>query len=122
MCDIVAVGVDPTCQNNALCSNGSPRVLESSGSTGASDIGQPPRLLLLKVVCLVRCLCPYGRLSRSPTRRSMRAAFALPVLAVASRASIASHHMENVVKFVFQSCPHYWEPHAACAQTLISPG
>lgn len=40
-----------------------------SGSTGASDIGQPPRLLLLNVVCLVRRLCPYGRLSRSLTRR-----------------------------------------------------
>lgn len=45
----------------ALCSR-------ATRSTGGSDVGQSPRLLLLKVVCLVWCLCPYGRLSRFLSR------------------------------------------------------
>lgn len=49
------------------------------------------------------------------------AAFALSVLTAVSRASEASRHMENAVKFVFQACSHYWEPRAACAQTLMGP-
>lgn len=71
MNEIVVLGVIPTWQHNSLqwC-NESPYltlVLESGAqtgeaaalcsqatrSTGGSDIGQSPRLLLLKVVCLV---------------------------------------------------------------------
>lgn len=89
----------------------------SSSSTGASDVGQSPRLPWLHVARLARCLCPYGWLSCSPSR----GCFVLSVLTAASQASKASRHMENAVKFVFQACSHYWKPRAAWARTLIGP-
>lgn len=82
-----------------------PESTSTSSSPGGSDTGRSPRLLLLKVVRLVRCPCPYGGLSRSPATHTAHGRLPLSVLTAVSRSSKASHHMERALKFVFRHVP-----------------